>query len=73
MLTADPPMRWMVEARYKIEKRGDLEPHSIVRAEIIASRYDDGPRIAVPAHLFEDAEASLRGIPDNVLDQHIQL
>jgi hypothetical protein len=71
-LHADPLMRWMVEARNKIEKRGDLESHSIVRAEIIASYYDDGPRIDVPAHLFEDAEALLRGIPDNLLGQHIR-
>jgi hypothetical protein len=71
-LYADPLMRWMVEARNKIEKRGDLESHSIVRAEIIASYYDDGPRIDMPAHLFQNAEALLRGIPDNLLDQHIR-
>ncbi len=69
---ADPLMRWMVEARNKIEKRGDLESHSIVRAEIIASYCDNGPRIDVPAHLFENAETLLRGIPDNLLGQHIR-
>src|SRR5882724_506688 len=69
---ADPLMRWMVEARNKIEKRGDLESHSMVRAEIIASYYDDGPRIDVPAHLFENADTLLRGIPDNLLGQHIR-
>jgi hypothetical protein len=71
-LHADPLMRWMVEARNKIEKRGDLESHSIVRAEIIASYYDDGPRIDVPAHLFENPEALLRRIPNNLLGQHIR-
>ena len=65
-------MRWMVEARNKIEKRGDLESHSIVRAEIIASYYDDGPRIDVPAHLFENIETLLRSIPNNLLGQHIK-
>jgi hypothetical protein len=69
---ADPLMRWMVEARNRIEKRGDLESHSMVRAEIIASYYDDGPRIDIPAHLFENAETLLRGIPDNLLGQHIR-
>lgn len=43
-LRADPLMRWMVDARNKIEKQGDLEMHSFVRAEIMASYYDDGPR-----------------------------
>lgn len=69
---ADPLMRWMVDARNKIEKRGDLESHSIVRAEIIASYHDNGPRIDVPAHLFETAETLLRGIPNNALGQHIR-
>jgi hypothetical protein len=71
-LHAEPLMRWMVEARNKIEKQGDLESHSIVRVEIIASFYDDGPRIDVPAHLFESTEAILRNIPDNLLGQHIR-
>jgi hypothetical protein len=65
-------MRWMVEARNKIEKQGDLESHSIVRVEIIASFYDDGPHIDVPAQLFESTEAILRNIPDNRLGQHIR-
>lgn len=71
-LHADPLMRWMVEARNKIEKRGDLESYSIVRVEIIASYYDDGPRIDVPAHLFENTEALLKNIPNNLLGQHIR-
>ncbi len=71
-LHADPLMRWMVDARNKIEKRGDLESHSIVRAEIIASYLDEGPRIDVPAHLFQSSETLLRGIPNNLLGQHIR-
>ena len=69
---ADPLMRWMVDARNRIEKRGDLESHSIVRAEIIASYLDESPRIDVPAHLFQNTETLLRGIPDNLLGQHIR-
>ena len=34
-LYADPLMRWIVDARNKIEKQGDLESRSFVRAEII--------------------------------------
>lgn len=71
-LHGDSLMRWMVDARNKIEKQGDLETHSIVRAEIIASYYDDGPRIDVPAHLFENTETLLRNIPDNLAGQHIR-
>jgi hypothetical protein len=68
----DPLMRWMVEARNKIEKRGDLESHSFVRAEIIASHLDGGPRIDVPAYLFGSIEALLRSIPHNILGQQIR-
>jgi hypothetical protein len=50
---------------------GDLESHSFVRAEILASYLDDGPRIDVPAHLFEGPEKLLRSIPDTALGQHI--
>jgi hypothetical protein len=71
-LHADPLMRWMVEARNKIEKRGDLESYSIVRAEIIASYYDNGPSIDVPAPLFQNVETLLRGIPDDLLGDHIK-
>lgn len=45
MLTAIPLMRWMVEARNRIEKEGDLEAHSFVSAEIVASHLDEGPKI----------------------------
>ncbi len=39
---ADPIMTWAKEARNAIEKKGDLETHSQVRAMIIAA-YLDGP------------------------------
>ena len=71
-MRADPLMRWMVDARNKIEKRGDLESHSIIRVEIIASYVDEGPRIDVPAHLFEGTTALLKGIPDDALGMHIR-
>jgi hypothetical protein len=65
-------MRWMVNARDRIEKQGDLESNSYIRAEILASYLDEGcPRIDVPAHLFESPETLLRRIPDTALGQHI--
>ena len=48
-LKSDALMRWMVDARNKIEKQGDLEAHSFVRAEIVASYLNNGPVVDVPA------------------------
>ena len=46
-------MRWMQDARNKIEKEGDLDAHSFIRAQIIASYLNEGPAIEVPAELFD--------------------
>ena len=54
-LHADPLMRWMVEARNRIEKQGDLEANSIIRAEIIASYLDEGPRMKFRLRFFTPA------------------
>jgi hypothetical protein len=62
-LKADVLMRWMVDARNKIEKQGDLEAHSFVRAEIVASYLNNGPVMEVPAKLFEDPSFILKAIP----------
>lgn len=70
-LRADPLMRWMVDARNKIEKQGDLETHSFVRAEIIASYYEDGPSIEVPADLFQSPEELIDSIETEELKKHI--
>jgi hypothetical protein len=70
-LRGDPLMRWMVDARNKIEKQGDLELHSLVRAEIIASYLNEGPRIEVPARLFDNPERLIQSIPAGELHQHI--
>ncbi len=71
-LHADPLMRWIVEARNRIEKKGDLESHSFIRAEILASYLDEGPRIEVPAELFQDPVALLRSIPGGAVGEHIR-
>lgn len=68
----NPLMRWMVEARNHIEKQGDLEAHSFVRAEIIASHLNEGPSIEVPAKLFDAPLKLVKDIPDNALGRHIK-
>lgn len=70
-LRADPLMRWMVDARNKIEKQGDLDSHSFVRAEIMASYYDEGPRIDIPAELFKSSAELFGSIPNEQLRAHI--
>jgi hypothetical protein len=71
-LRADALMRWMVDARNKIEKQGDLEAHSLVRAEIIASYLNEGPRIEVPARLFDAPLALIKNIPNSELGEHVR-
>lgn len=70
-LKGDPLMRWMVDARNKIEKQGDLEAHSTVRAQIIASYLDEGPRIGVAAKLADAPETLLKNVPVT-LAEHIR-
>lgn len=70
---ADPLMRWMVNARNKIEKQGDLEAHSWVRAEIVASHLPgEGPRIDAPAELFDAPWKIVRAIPRDALGEHLR-
>lgn len=70
---ADPLMRWMVDARNRIEKQGDLETHSWVRAEIVASHLPgEGPRVDAPAALFDAPWKIVRSIPKNDLGEHLR-
>ena len=71
-LAAIPLMKWMVEARNRIEKQGDLEAHSFVSAEIVASHLDEGPKIQVPAKLTDAPLALVKGIPDSMVGEHIK-
>ena len=69
----DPLMRWMVEARNKIEKQGDLEARSVVRAEIVASYLNDEvKRVEVPAALWDAPLQLVKNIPQNDLGEHIR-
>jgi len=68
----NPLMRWMVDARNRIEKQGDLEAHSFVRADIVASHLNEGPSIEVPAQLFDAPLKLVKSIPENALGRHIK-
>lgn len=70
-MRADPLMRWMIEARNRIEKQGDLEMFSLVRAELMASYLDEGPRIEVPAKLGDGVEVLLNSLPKGDALQHL--
>lgn len=71
-LGANALMKWMVDARNRIEKQGDLEAHSFVSAEIVASHMDEGPHIQVPAKLSDAPLTLLKSIPTNALGEHIK-
>lgn len=67
-----PLMRWMVDARNRIEKQGDLEALSHIRADIVASYLQEGPSIEVPAGLFDAPLKLLKSIPNSQLGEHIK-
>ncbi len=71
-LGANALMKWMVEARNRIEKQGDLDAHSFVSAEIVASHLDEGLHIQVPARLSDAPLALIRSIPANALGEHMK-
>jgi hypothetical protein len=71
-LRADALMKWLHDARTKIEKQGDLELHSYIRAEVIASYLtSETPRVDLPANLAATPEQLFKGIPNEVLKNHI--
>ncbi len=71
-LASVPLMRWMVDARNKIEKQGDLETYSVIRAEIVGSYLEEGPRVEVPAVLSDVPLKLLRSVPQNSLGDHLR-
>lgn len=71
-LGADPLMVWMRDARNTIEKEGDLDAHSFVRAEIVASYLDNGPRVEVPAKLWDAPLRLVKSIPAGAVGDHIR-
>ena len=68
---SDPLMVWAREARNSIEKRGDLETLSQVRATIVAS-YMEGPNTDwIPQALFSSSHQIYRSIPERFRIPHI--
>ena len=65
-------MRWMLDARNRIEKEGDLEAHSFINAEIVASHLNEGLSIQVPAKLFDAPLTLLKSIPSSAFGEHIK-
>ncbi len=69
--SGDPIMRWARDARNSIEKKGDLETYSQVRAEIIAS-YMKGPETNwVPQALFSSPYDIWRAVPAKFRVPHV--
>ena len=60
------------DARNTVEKQGDLEAHSFVRAEIVASYLDNGPRVQVPAKLWDGPLQLVKSIPAGAVGDHIR-
>lgn len=67
---ADPVMRWALEARNKIEKQGDLETLSQVRAELVQA-YAGHPATAWMPAIGATPEQIRRSIPEKYLDRHV--
>jgi hypothetical protein len=69
-MRGDERMRWLVEARNKIEKQGDLEMHSVAKVRLVANAWT-GPTVefGVPPHIgpTEIAMATeLKSLPSEV-------
>jgi len=56
-------LRWLVEARNHIEKQGDLETFSQIRADIIASYFDNLRITTVEGRLFDDMKELFQKVP----------
>ena len=67
----DPLMRWAKLARNKIEKQGDLEVLSQVRAELIAGYAYNPATNWMPSKVIWSSEQFRRSIPRNLLDAHV--
>jgi hypothetical protein len=67
----DPIMTWAKNARNKIEKQGDLETLSQVRAELIAAYIGNPTTQWLPASVVWSIETFRRSIPSHLLDPHV--
>lgn len=70
-MRADKVMRWLIESRNTIEKEGDLETYSSVRAQVIAAYTDTLPVLELNGELFENSGSLFSRIPEDVLVNQI--
>lgn len=70
----DPIMTWLKDSRNQIEKQGDLEKHSNIQLEIIASYFDDGPKVTVPSKelLFVSIKSIVTAIKKTNIYKHFE-
>jgi hypothetical protein len=67
-----PLMKWMVDARNTIEKRGDLETHSELNVSVLASYLSDEQlSTVVNGDLFDSAKDLLGRVPKYALAEHV--
>jgi hypothetical protein len=67
----DPIVNWAKDARNKIEKQGDLDTLSQVRAELIASYLGNPKTEWLPSNLVWSTETFRRNIPNRLMDKHV--
>ncbi|ODT72218.1 MAG: hypothetical protein ABS75_05355 [Pelagibacterium sp. SCN 63-23] len=67
-----PLMTWMLNTRNFIEKEGDLTINSVVRAEIIGSHLENGPRYEISARLFDTPWKIIKRIPNTAYGDHLR-
>ena len=67
----DDILRWLVDARNHIEKRGDLETYSTLEAEIISSYEKDMPPILIENNLFDSIQDIFDKLPKSYLENQV--
>ncbi|VVE72966.1 hypothetical protein PPN31119_04460 [Pandoraea pnomenusa] len=62
-MRADGVMRWLIEARNHIEKQGDLETYSELKARVISSYLDEMEYATIEGNLFDGVNVLLSRVP----------
>lgn len=67
----DRILRWVVEARNKIEHKGDIDAKSTVHAAVFASYYNELPHMDVNACIIDTVNEIFARIPKDILHGQI--
>lgn len=70
-MKSDAVLRWLVDARNRIEKRGDLRRKSLIRASLITWYLDEFESRDIDAKLFDDLEKIFDRIPLWLLEKYV--